>query len=544
MAAQTKFSPVGEVSPKTPQVSEDRMADYKAFMKHINNTFENFNNQQTPLFNTDAEDLFNLYIKYIPNGYKRYYDCNTCKKFFNTFGGLVTVDKDGHTKSVLWEDEHAPEFFKLSVKALKDKVKASKITSVFYHNTKSLGVVSSGGWPHFAITNFKSIHKDKLKTPFQKSAEKTQDFETISRALDEFKLSTLNTAIQIAKSEALYRGETILGMAKWLQELKRESDRVAKCRKNNVIWKAIATAPAGFCHPRSSVLGSLLEDIDAGYPFDTVKAKFDAKMNPAKYQRPQAAPTVGNINQAEKIFEKLNLKDSLKRRFAVMDDIQVFVWKTKPSYAAKAVKPKKGIFSNLVPETNHSDYTMPAITITMEKFKRTVLPEAKKIKVFVRNTLSSFTALVTAKYPDAEPILKWDVPEFRNPVSTYSYIRGSFPTDWALEPETFIDCLCIVPSPNTWNPKIPATRNGMLFVLAGAKDLRYTRELCLFPEDLKSELHPVRSTIEAYSKSGKLEAVSQPVCGLYCSATNKAWDLKVKVTTKDSEQIYIIDRWD
>jgi len=40
--------------------------------------------------------------------------------------------------------------------------------------------------------------------------------------------------------------------------------------------------------------------------------------------------------------------------------------------------------------------------------------------------------LVTAKHPEAPPILQWDSPDKRNPVSLYVYVNGSATADWNL----------------------------------------------------------------------------------------------------------------
>ena len=69
---------------------------------------------------------------------------------------------------------------------------------------------------------------------------------------------------------------------------------------------AVAAAPEGFCHPRSAVTASLLEDIAAGMPFDSVRDRFNVKVGPLAYQRPQAPPSEGNIKAAEALVEKIS----------------------------------------------------------------------------------------------------------------------------------------------------------------------------------------------------------------------------------------------
>lgn len=57
------------------------------------------------------------------------------------------------------------------------------------------------------------------------------------------------------------------------------------------------------------MIGTLLDDIASGMSFDSVSRRFAEKMHPLQYQRPQAAPSAGNIAQAEKIVEKLEFKN-------------------------------------------------------------------------------------------------------------------------------------------------------------------------------------------------------------------------------------------
>ena len=110
---------------------------------------------------------------------------------------------------------------------------------------------------------------------------------------------SLAQALKLLKSEALYRSEKVLGQAQWLYDLHRALP--SRRNRDHVLWRAVAAAPAGFCHPRSSMIGTLLEDLAAGMPFDDVSRRFAEKMHPLLYQRPQAAPSAGNIAQAEKI---------------------------------------------------------------------------------------------------------------------------------------------------------------------------------------------------------------------------------------------------
>lgn len=131
----------------------------------------------------------------------------------------------------------------------------------------------------------------------------------------------MQQAVHLLQSDALFRSDKVLGPAQWLLELKQAIDN-APARKRNITWRYVATAPAGFCRPESTMIGTLLDDLEAGMPFEQVANRFRQKMDPLKYQRAQALPSAGNIQQAEILIEKLSGARALKRRFAREDELQ------------------------------------------------------------------------------------------------------------------------------------------------------------------------------------------------------------------------------
>jgi len=301
----------------------------------------------------------------------------------------------------------------------------------------------------------------------------------------------------VLKSDALYRSEKVLGVAEWFKALHESVSATKNTKiKNNLIWRAVATAPVGFAHVRSSMIGTLLDDIVAGLPFDAISRRFAEKMHPLQYQRPQAAPTVGNIAQAEKLVEKLGIAASLRRRFARLDEVQA-LWRPKqPVHHANS----NGVFGHLKPKgtTTPQPLQVSAQTITWVKFQRDVLPTAESLELWVPSGNANYTALCTAVDPDAPPILQWDAETNRNPVSWYVYYGGSTPSRWGLTANTYckIDAVCL--QPNMWTSQFTHQGQGVVFILDGAKDSS-NQSLALFPEILKAELREVRSVIEAHS---------------------------------------------
>lgn len=503
----------------------------------------------TPLFTTNAGDLYGLLLDGIPEEARQHYNCNACRHFVNRYGGLVKIDeKTGKQAPVMWP-EKAPAFFSEAVKKIRRKVSAATVTGVFITSERQLGTPVTGSWEHMAVkVPEPMVHRKRLKNAFQEAAEKAEDYGLLASAIGKYRTETVETAVNLLRSEALYRSENVLGMAEWflevLQLVKEKRDARNRATRN-IIWYKAATAPVGFCHISSNVIGTLLDDIAAGYDFNTVSRKFAEKMNPLQYQRPQAAPSAGNVVQAERIVEKLGIANSLKRRYARLDEIQT-IWRPMPAKKAGGVS--AGVFARVATKEQQREtpnaMSGPTVTITWEKFQRTVLGSARKIEFYVPGKEDCYTAILTAEDQEAPPIILWDTEENRNPFSWYVYSGGSTPSRWNLLPG-YVEVTGVTLQPNLWQPGYEHRGASVIFILKGAKDRdRRSTGLALFPEVLKSELHEVRSTIEAYSKSEKLGGADEAsACGVRLQK-GLNWNAQFRVTTDIGTTIYKLDRWD
>lgn len=493
-----------------------------------------------PLFKTDAEGLWSAYLESFPEGAERqHHNCHACRHFIERYAGLVTIDETGRTTPALLNVED--EQYGAGIAAMERIVRKAKVTGVFLSSDRTLGTPVTGIWRHLSVELPKSMVYSRITlTANQMMAEKKEDFININRALAEFTLPMLEQALTLLKTDSLYRSEKVMGPAQWLHDL-----QVAKAsahHKGNVVWKAIATAPAGFCHPRASMVGTLLEDIAAGMEFGEVARRFQSKMHPLQYQRPQAAPAAGAIAQAEKIVAQLGAAGSLARRFARLDEVQA-LWKPKAVPEPKA----DGVFGHLkakgAPET--INMTIPPQTMTWEKFSRTVLLEADSIEFYARSARDNYAALVTAVNSDAPPILQWDDLENRNPVSWYIWHGGSAPEQFGLRTGSLCPVSAVTYKPSMWSGQDKFSHQGqaVIFLLEGARESRQAGA-ALFPEILKSEFHGIRSVIEAYSRSAEIEGMeNSSACGILLQKGSH-WEHVFRVTTKGRAVDYRLDRWD
>lgn len=499
--------------------------------------------ETTPLFTTDAPDLYDLILDSIPADARQHYNCNACRHFVNRFGRLVTINpKTGKQTAVMWGGA-APEFFRPAVEVIRARVEAARITGVFITDEATLGWPKTGEWTHMAVEMpQKMVYRGRVATASQKRAEKDEDHRLLLNCLTKYKQGDVESAVNLLRSDALFQAEKILPMAEWFLDTMKAT--AGKKLKNNIVWHRAATAPAGFCHIPANMLGTLLDDIRDGYDVGSIKARFNEKMHPLQYQRPQAAPTAGNVQRAEEIVAKLGLENSLKRRYARLDEVTA-LW--KPSSEKKAAA--GGVFAGVPIKGTRRDakngVEAPETAITFEKFRRTVLPTARKMELQVSYKDDNFGAIVTAVDPDAPPIILWDMENERNPFSWYLYNGGSAPGQWGLS-SGFREVTAVVLQPNMWSSTHPKLYpgEGAMFVLEGAHDTR-NPSACLFPGVLKGELREVRATIEAFSRQSTLSGKEDgDVCGLLIQSNSKWLDVHLRVTTDVGVALYKIDRWD
>jgi hypothetical protein len=535
---------VSSTSPSTQQVKKVTPRadlDYHAFLARLRVSFGHALASGNPLFTTDVTDLWSVYLAATPEKDRQNSNCNTCKHFIERFGGLVMIDEIGQMYSPIWTENGD------IVDALRRRVARSKVTGVFKSSVALLGTPCNadkrhpaGKWQHLSVTLPKTyLHKDGLLDADQKMAALLEDHRTLQLALSAFQSAHLAQALTILEAGLLSRSEKFVGVVKWLQE--RQADRKLPTGQN-LIWYAVATAPTGFCSPRSSMVGSLLDDLAAGHSLEVVKRKFDSKMGPLQYQRAQVAPSEGNIQAAEAAFEKLGLADALERRFALASEAQSF-WRPQP---IKLGLLGEGVFSHLKPKSaSVPTLALPTQTITWVKFQETILEDALKLELTLP-ARGNYSAMVTQTHEGSKPLLQWDLPEARNPVSLYVYHEGSVPANWGLRAGYPCEVVAICLYPHQW---FGAQNNhmgeGIFFILKDAKDKMNTQS-AIFADNCRSDLQAFRSTLEAFSKSRKLDhpTVDEQYASGLVATKGQAWNLEVRVTRVGSVQTFKIDRWD
>jgi hypothetical protein len=498
--------------------------------------------QNNVLFTTDVQNLWDIYLDSFHEESRQHHNCHACQRFIETYGGIVTIGTDGVSHPILWEKTDGTSDLADPIGRMCDAVAKAKVTGVFLSSEKVWGQPVTGIWRHLSVENPK-VFTHALYKAHQVAAEKTTEYATVSKCLSEFTLDQLEEAVRILDADALDRSEKTLGQAVWLRDLARARMERRPRQRTAITWLAVATAPTGFCHPRASMISTLLDDLAVGMSFEEVAARWQKKMHPLRYQRPQALPKDGAIKAAEEIVAKLGTAGSLARRFALLEDVPVRLW--TPAPPAAPVTPAGGVFGRLRPSTQSPSVTLPEQRMTWEKFASSVLPTADRLEFGVPREPQNYGVFTTAVNPDAPPIFQWDSPDRRNPIAWYVWMGGSPAYQFGLTVGSWVDVLAITEKPpHLYDTKIAHHNRGLMLVLQGAKDTK-NKGSGIFPECLLSDYHPIKSVIEKFSNTDMVGAApeGQLAQGLILDKGHP-WNTLLRITSKGKTALYRLDRWD
>lgn len=434
------------------------------------------------------------------------------------------------------------------------KVEKADIMLAYYTKDNMLGTPVTGEWKHMHVCNSNVCNHSKTfinnwNDYFKMSSDSIENFKMVKYATECYDLDIVNKALTLLTTNSLCRADKFTKMGEAVAELFKALDGEKNERKrNNIIWQYVANnINTSYCHIKSGMLGTLYDDIKEGYDFDTIAKRFADKVDPLNYMRPKAAPSAGNIKRAEELINELGLEKSLERRFANIDEL-TYLW--KPEQKEDNNK-SEGIFSHLLDketikrDSEKLNLQLSITRITWAKFRRDILPKVKSMKIKVPMACRYFTCFTTALYEDAKPILKYDKEDNRNPISSYMYCLTTSASDWNLDGGRYYDVYGITTRADEYCKSINEIKN-VIFTIKGMKDLRCVNKNvgnALFPELLIPELHEIRSTIEAYSKSAKLHDYDKySACGIILN-NNQYTELKVDLGNGIVSN-YIIDRFE
>jgi len=526
--------------PKPRDVEGD--GDFPALVAQVQGHFDAIPANK-PLFLVSNDGLFDTFIAGLPPHLRAHYTCNCCRSFFNHFGGLVVVNDNGSLSSPLW-DIVAAEPFRVAVDELRRTVISRPIVGAFVTADAVAGNPTTNGWDHFAVKLPTSRRHQSFTESSQAAAAKLREETTmLRRGLGEFPVATVTFAIALATSGMLQRPEKAEPMLRWLLDLHTRLRGLGATQRESLLWHVATTAPAGFTHVRGGIVGTLLEDVAAGVLTGDIARRWAEKVDPSQYMRAQVAPSAGNLRRAESIIQAMEAAGSLRRRYVTVGDAVETLWSSKPE--VPTASPSGPVFGHIVAKAKAAPTTQPLdlgeVKMTWDKFRRTMLADAESIEYNVPSLPVQLAALVTAVDASAPPILQWDGGDARNPVSVYS--STSAPSAWNLTPGAWVPVDFVSPMPYHWNGNAAANqKEGILMALRGCRDVRRTSGGGFLPEFLRSELREIRSSLDAYARSARVEGADKAAaCGVALMKTADVATGRVAASSTATNVILVFD---
>jgi hypothetical protein len=498
--------------------------------------------------------LFDMYLNEVEKTTDRqWHNCACCRNFLRRFGGLVTMDPEtGVTKSLLWNEAIVPEMYVGAITELRKIVEKATVDSVFYpqRGHSNLGVPEAGGFNHFAVS-IKGLRLDNGEAPSYNNVK------TLSEHLDFFTPETLKQAkAYFTHDKQLSNQVRDRENLEWFAGLAGQ----VRAEKNtelskNIIWYAVATESPGRLVYKNNVVGVFMQALQGGEDFEVAKRQFSKMAAPENRMRPTVAPTANKLAIAEKIFADLNLASAMRRRYLRIDEIRNFSW--KPTVKTAPEKPV-GLFAHIVAKDAPKLSDKPIIdggNMSWKRFVEEVMPKAMSMSVILRSQQYAFGSFTTAVDPDAEPLLRWDKKEERNPVSSYAHTNGLTPLQAGLDTNVDIPVLMVIPSEFHLtkqitigtevgvNPVFEEATNALpqVVIVKGGDRMRSGKGggLAIFPENLRPELFEVRQVIEAFSNAGSLEEPENGFSGIHMNGNSPTL---FSVETEDAMVRVLVDR--
>lgn len=313
--------------------------EFKLFRDQLVSHINTMTTNSDVLFEVDLdkEELWNLYLDSFPEGTneiyreRREYDCSACRHFIKSFGNVVTI-KNGVITSI-WdvEDPGSTTFYQVS-RALSSFVKSHPITDRFVSHYAMIGCesnneLSENGNVHTWSHMYAKLPINHVTTSNRSVGDLKGEFRDIRnvffRSLSEISMDAIDTVLELIKTDSLYRGREYFDQLRRLKDYKLEFDQLSLVDQRNYAWSNTKEAGIFVGKIRNHSIGVLLQDITNDVDLDTAVSRYEQIVAPTNYKRPKAIYTKRMIEDAQKQITELGLNESLKRRYATLDDITV-----------------------------------------------------------------------------------------------------------------------------------------------------------------------------------------------------------------------------
>lgn len=400
--------------------------EFKDFRKAIQNHFKEMVDGVDYLFEVevDKDEMWNTYLDSYPEDTnliyrkRREFDCSCCRQFIKMIGNAVSI-KNGKIDTV-WNLNVGDDKFQVVADAMDDFIRSKAVINIFVSNLKKIGTEYNmeqfedgtlKRWDHFQLTL-----PDRLVDKSGRSAGDIKgsfrDTKNVfKRSLDEISMDALDTILELINSNTLYKGEEWKATITTFRKYKKEYEKIdSESDRDLYAWEKSINAGVSIGRIRNHSIGTLLVNVSEGMDLDTAVKKYEQIVAPANYKRPKAIYTKKMLEDAKNTITELGYMDSLRRRFATLDDITVNNILFSNKDASKRIIGTDDIFGEMEKDVAINPKKFSRVEeISTTDFIDKVLPTAKEIEAFVENKHDkNFVSLIAPVVSDAPTMFKWN----------------------------------------------------------------------------------------------------------------------------------------
>lgn len=372
--------------------------------------------------NTDKDLLYAYYLDSFPDGTneifrkRREYDCSCCRQFIRAVGDVVSIC-NGKVNTI-WDVSCGDTDTDAVCNAMSEYIKGHIVASVFVSKDKKVGTDfnyelidnKSHKWTHFFLT-LDDCLVDKSNRSIEEIQGRYRDNRNVfKRSLDEITIESVDTILDLISSNSLYKGKEWEYTLKTFKKYKTDYEKlITDSEKELYAWEHSCTLEPAVAKIRNHSIGTLLVNISNNMDLDTAVRKYEQIVAPANYKRPKAIYTKKMLDAAKKMLTDMGYIDSLKRRFATLDDITVNNILFSNKDVAKRIIGSDDIFGQMENEVNLNPKRFSRVEeISVSDFVENILPNAKEISVFVENKHArNFVSLTAPVNHNSKSMFKW-----------------------------------------------------------------------------------------------------------------------------------------
>ncbi len=388
------------------------MDTFVSVKKQVQDKFDTLIKDQQALYTVqvDREKIWDLYLLGFSDPIVRQgYNCNCCKSFLRQFAGIVTIKNN--IMETMWDiDIDSTHECYQAIQNIKKYIKSLPITDRFYNDYVNLGTnfnktLEGVTWNHFHVKLPKTFVQNKDRIP-SIQGEQRDNKTVLQRSLNELTIDATETILELIGQNSLYRGKEFEGLLTEFLKIQKEYKNVkGEVLKDNFCWVKSASISQALARIRNISIGTLLIDVSNGVNLDQAVGSFERVVAPSNYKRPNAIVTPKMVEEAKKKLEELGYMDSLERRFATPEDVDI----NNVLFVDKSTS-ITDVFKEMASDVTVNPKSLSKIEeVTIEDFILNVLPTSKKVEIlFENNQTNNLVSLITASNKDSKTMFKWD----------------------------------------------------------------------------------------------------------------------------------------